>query len=58
MQEAWVQSLVWEDPLGKEMTTHSSSIAWRIPWTEEPNGVKESDMTKQLTFSHFHGIHL
>ena len=35
-QEAWVQSLYWEDPLKKEMVTHSSIIAWEIPWTEEP----------------------
>ena len=36
MQETWVQSLVWEDPLEKGMATHSSILAWRIPWTEEP----------------------
>ena len=36
MQEAWVQSLVQEDPLEKEMATHSSTLAWKIPWTEEP----------------------
>ena len=36
MQETWVQSLVWEDPLEKEMATHSSTPAWKIPWTEEP----------------------
>ena len=35
MQEIWVQSLAWEDPLKKEMATHSCRIAWRIPWTEE-----------------------
>ena len=35
MQEAWVRSLGWEDPLEKEMATHSSILAWRIPWTEE-----------------------
>ena len=35
MQETWVQSLGWEDPLEKEMATHSSILAWRIPWTEE-----------------------
>ena len=34
--ETWVQSLGWEDPLEKEMATHSSTLAWRIPWTEEP----------------------
>ena len=35
-----VQSLGWEDPLEKEMTTHSSILAWRIPWTEEPGGIQ------------------
>ena len=33
VQETWVQSLGWEDPLGKGMVTHSSILAWRIPWT-------------------------
>ena len=36
MQETQVQSLDWEDPLEKEMATHSSILAWRIPWTEQP----------------------
>ena len=36
MQETQNQSLGWEDPLEKEMATHSSILAWRIPWTEEP----------------------
>ena len=36
VQETWVQSLGWEDPLQKEMATHSSTLAWKIPWTEEP----------------------
>ena len=36
MRETWVQSLGWEDPLEKEMETHSSILAWKIPWTEEP----------------------
>ena len=36
MQETRVQALGWEDPLEKEMATHSSTIAWKIPWTEEP----------------------
>ena len=36
VQETWVQSLGREDPLEKEMVTHSSILAWRIPWTEEP----------------------
>ena len=38
MLEAWVWSLCWEDPLEKGMATHSSILAWRIPWTEEPGG--------------------
>jgi len=37
MQETQVQSLRWDDPLEKEMATHSSIFAWRIPWTEEPD---------------------
>ena len=50
MWETWVRSLGWEDPLEKEMATHSSILAWRIPWTEELGGLqstgrKESDMT-------------
>ena len=40
MQETWVQSLGWEDPLEKEMTTHSSILAWRIPWMEKPGGLQ------------------
>ena len=40
MQETWVQSLSWEDPLEKGMATHSSILAWRIPWTEEPGGLQ------------------
>ena len=36
MQETWVRSLGWEDPLEKEMAIHSSTIAWKIPWTEKP----------------------
>ena len=39
-QETLVQSLAWEDPLEKEMATHSSVLAWRIPWTEEPGGLQ------------------
>ena len=36
MQKIWVRSLGWEDPLEKEMATHSSTLAWKIPWMEEP----------------------
>ena len=44
--ETWVQSLGWEDPLEKEMATHSSILAWRIPWTVQSWGGKESDATE------------
>ena len=40
MWETWVRSLSREDPLEKEMATHSSILAWRIPWTEEPGGLQ------------------
>ena len=40
MQETRVQSFGWEDPLEKEMATHSSILGWRIPWTEEPGGLQ------------------
>ena len=40
MQETWTQSVGWEDPLEEEMATHSSILAWRIPWTEEPGGLQ------------------
>ena len=54
MQETWVQFLGQEDPLEKEMVTHSSVLAWKIPWTEEPGGLQsmghtESDTTEKLT---------
>ena len=42
MQETQVQSLGWEDPLEKEMATHSSILAWRIPWTEKPGGLQSN----------------
>ena len=40
MQKTWIGSLGWEDPLEEEMATHSSSLAWRISWTEEPGGLQ------------------
>ena len=40
MQETWVQSLGWEDALEKEMAPHSSTLAWKIPWTENPGGLQ------------------
>ena len=43
MQETWVQSLGWEHPLEKRMTAHSSSLTWRIPWTENPGGLQSME---------------
>ena len=40
VQETQVQSLGWEDPLEEEMATHSSILAWKAPWTEEPGGLR------------------
>ena len=69
MQENWVQSLgresicnsrdpglipSQEDPLEKEMTTHSSFLAWKIPWTEEPGGLQVQGVAKSQSRLHFH----
>ena len=51
MQETWAPSLGWEEPLEKQKATHSSILAWRIPWTVESMGHKESDMTEWLSLS-------
>ena len=59
MRDTWVRSLGREDPLEKEMATHSNTIAWKIPWMEDysplidysPWGCKELDVTERL---HFH----
>ena len=58
VQETWVQFLGWEDPLEEETATHSSVLAWRIPWTEEPGrlqsmGSQQSDTTERLS-THTH----
>ena len=68
IQETWVQSLGQEDPLEKGMATHSTILAWRIPWTEEPGGLasmgsQESDTAYQLnhhhhSYSETQGMHL
>ena len=44
MQETGVRSLGWEDPLEKAMATHSSTLAWKIPWTEEPGGLQSTGL--------------
>ena len=56
MWETWVGSLGWEDPLEKEMATHSSILAWRIPWTEEPGGLQSVGLQRvgQTERLHFH----
>ena len=61
MQETWVRSLGREDPLEKEMATHSGTLAWKIPWTEKPGRLQSmgsqrvgyEDMTEQLHLSFF-----
>ena len=72
MQETQVLSLGWEDPLEKAMTTHSSTLAWKIPWMDEPGKIQSMGWHRVghdwvtslltlgvtcLTFSFFHGIH-
>ena len=47
MQETWVQSLGGENPLKKEMVTHSSSLSWKIPWMEEPGGLQSMGLQSQ-----------
>ena len=55
--ETWVQSLGWEDALEKEMAIYSSTIAWKIPWTEEPGRLQsmgsQRDTTERLHFTFF-----
>ena len=46
MRETWVQFLGWEDPLEKEMATHSSILAWRIPWKEEPGRLQSMGLQR------------
>ena len=59
MWETWVRYLGWEDPLEKEMETHSNTLAWKIPWTEKPGRLQsmesQRDMTERL---HIHSFHL
>ena len=49
IQGTWVRSLGQEDPLEKEMATHSSILAWRIPWMEEPGGLQSMGLAKSQT---------
>ena len=49
MWETWVRSLSWEDPLEKEMATHSSILAWEIPWMEKPGRLQVHKVAKSWT---------
>ena len=46
MQETWIRFLGWEDPLEKEIATHSNILAWEIPWTEEPSGLQSMELQR------------
>ena len=56
MQETWVQSLGPEDPLEKEMVTHSSILVWRIPWTEEPGELPSTGSHRMFLKAHVSGL--
>ena len=62
VRKTWVRSLGWEDPLEKEMATHSRILAWRIPWTEEPVGLQSTGSQSRTRLSdlpftfHFHAL--
>ena len=53
-QETWVRSLVRDDPLEEGMETHSSVLAWRIPWTEEPSGLQSTGSQSWIRLSDSH----
>ena len=53
MWETWVRSLSWNDPLEERMATHSSILAWRIPWTEEAEELDSMDLQSETRLSDF-----
>ena len=53
MQETWVQSLSWEDPLQEEMASHSSILAWKIPWTKKAGGLQSVE-SQNVEHMHSH----
>ena len=53
LQETWVRSLCWEDPLEEEMATHSSILAWEIPWTEEPGRLQSMVLQSQTQLTNY-----
>ena len=54
----WVQSLLWEDPLEKDIVTHSSISVWEIPWLEEPNGLQFHGVTKSWTWLSYYWAYM
>ena len=58
MRETWVQSLGWEDLLEKEMATHSSTLAWKSPWTEEPVRLQSMGSQSRIRLSDFTSLFL
>ena len=59
MQETWVRSLGWDDPLKEEIVTHSSILAWEVPWTEEPGGLQSTgsqSVRYDLETGHKHNV--
>ena len=54
MMDTWIRSLGWEDPLEKGTSTHSSILARRIPWTEEPGSLQSMGSQSQTQLSNFH----
>ena len=58
MRETWVQSLGQEDPLEKEIAIHSSTLAWKIPWTEEPGGLQSMGSQSRTRLSDFTSLTL
>ena len=56
MQETWVRSLGWEDSLEKGMAVHSSILAWRIPWIEDPGRLQSLWSQSQTQLSNFHSL--
>ena len=57
MQETWVQSMGWKDPLEEDMATHSSILAWKIPWTEEPDGLRVMGLQRVITTERLNTAH-
>ena len=57
VQETWVRSLGWEDPLKEGMANHSSILVWRIPWAEEPGGLQSTGLQRvRHDRTHTHGL--